>query len=414
MPIQTGSIKATRWTCFCTGLRVVWITALLVVLLLASSCSLYSNNIFNGGTSIVHNAANDYLKANTLPPITIPPHLDSQTIGQILKVPETDILVSSENAEVPPPPRLTIEKNLPRISIQQLDGKRWILMAQPASEAWPLIVNFLKDNKLTVVNTDVSKGTLETDWLTLAIDPHNVNKYLFQLDSGVQPDTTEIHIVNLVRPNDEAKESRQSTQESVDKVRENWMINELVESLTNDTTALGESLLAQKVGSEDKVHLRQQQGELVLAVTLDKQRTYASLSHAFTQDEFILYQQDPEQGIFHINHLQVMDKKKSEGLVSGLIKKLNPFASSERPISDYSLSDIITRLPVQLPQTKKIFPTKDAESSSVKLANVPGYLVVVVEDDVTRQVVYIRDGYGRPLTLSRSKQLLTLIRRQLI
>lgn len=401
---------------------IVRVAALIAPLFLCA-CSLSGYNAFNDDAGIFRNAADDYLTANTLDPIKIPPHLNSRAIGQRLNIPETNALVTS-TATVPPPP-LTIKRYIPKVSIQQVDDKRWILVAQPTSEVWPLIVNFLMSNELTIADSNISKGTLETHWLALTIDPGNTNKYWLRVDGGMQPDTAEIHIVNRVQPKDKVNSDRVNStiaqpQVSTNTARENWMIDELVAFLTNGDSALGESLLAQSVGNDNKVHLRQQQGELVLAVKLDKQRVYASLARALTQEQLILYQQDRERGIFHVDYLPTVDKKKSSLPGAQLIDKLNPFKGNEQAVSRHTLDDIIAHLPPSPPQIRNIFPYAHANTASNSktldnktLDNVAGYLVAMIAD-TDRELVYIRDGYGRPLPPRQSKRLLTLIRQQLI
>ena len=395
------------------------VLALMMTAFLSSCRLLYSDNPLEGNRGIFHNSANDYLIARTLKPVTIPPELDSVAVGQILEIPDTNIIVTGAEATVPPPPRLASKSNIPQVSIQQLGNKRWILAAQTPAEVWPLIVSFLKANQLTIVNSDVNQGMIETDWLTLSIDPENINKYLLRIDNGIQPDTTEIHIANVVRSKNQLNQSVsaqpiQWPELSAGALRENWMINELAEALVNEHYASsGESLLAQNVGNNKKAYLLQQQDELVLAINLDRQRAYASLSHALSQDEFILYQKNTEQGLFHIDQPKTVGDKKSTNLISRWIDKLNPFSSGQRPTSRYSLTDIISHLPADTPLINELFPTKNTHSKSTRLKDVPGYLVVMT-DETTQQLVYIRDGYGKPLPFNKSKQLLTLIRRQLI
>ena len=92
---------------------------------------------------------------------------------------------------------------------------------------------------------------------------------------------------------------------------------------------------------------------------------------------------------------------------------MNPFSSGQRPVSRYPLTDIIRHLPAETPLINELFPEKSINPKATRLKDVPGYLVVMA-DETTQQLVYIRDGYGKPLPLNKSKQLLTLIRRQLI
>ena len=390
-----------------------------IVSALLSSCKLYSDNPLDGNRGIFHNTTNDYLAAKTLKPVTVPPELDSEAVGQILEIPDANIIVTGRETTVPPPPRLTAKNDIPQVSIQQLGNKRWILTAQTPAEIWPLIVSFLKTNQLAIVNNDVNRGMIETDWLTLSVDPENINKYLLRIDNGMQPDTTEIHIANVVRSKNQLNQPT-STQPiqwpelSTGTVRENWMINELAEALVNEDYALsGESLLAQNVSNNKKAHLVQRKDGLVWVITLNKQRAYASLSHALSQDEFILYQKNTEQGLFHIDHLKTVENKKSTNLTSRWINKLNPFSSDQRLTSRYLLTDIIRHLPIDTPLINKLFPEKSIHSKAERLKDVPGYLVVMT-DETTQQLVYVRDGYGKPLPFNKSKQLLTLIRRQLI
>ena len=78
MPVQIAVIK--NWN----NLRVSLTVLSSSVFLLISSCGLYTGN-----KELFRNSADDYLKANTLDPITVPAHLNNQTVGQILTIPPT-------------------------------------------------------------------------------------------------------------------------------------------------------------------------------------------------------------------------------------------------------------------------------------------------------------------------------------
>src|SRR5690606_6351109 len=116
--------------------------------------------------------------------------------------------------------------------------------------------SFLNVNGLTVAHADISSGIIETDWIQFKTDLSTYDRYRLQIDQGVQPDTSEIHILHMSIPADSAPSADLSWgRTSVNTERERWLLDELAATLASDTTEGGTSLLAQAIGGSAKAGL---------------------------------------------------------------------------------------------------------------------------------------------------------------
>src|SRR5690606_20794722 len=148
-------------------------------------------------------------------------------------------------------------------------------------ELWPRVRSFLNNNNLAVAEADISRGIIDSHWVQFKTDMSTSDRYRVLIDQGVQPDTSEIHILHhSVQGTVDPDEPRPWPTVSTSAEREAWLLDELAATLAADETIGGTSMLAQSIGGEAKSALLVEKNEPVMRIRLNEERAKATLYHA--------------------------------------------------------------------------------------------------------------------------------------
>ncbi len=366
---------------------------------------------FWGEDGIFRNRENDYLKAESIPPLVLPAGVHSESMGELYPIPPitaTDLGYDpdAEGYEVPRPLPLADNLQQEKVKIQRVGDESWILINVSPGEVWPRIRNFLNVNDLTVSHADIAKGIIETNWLQFKTDPGNYDRYRLQIDQGVQPETSEIHVTHMSVPSAQINQPAPDfPRKSANPEREKWLMTELANSLASDVSEGGTSLLAQAIGGSVKASLNMSRGEPVLTIRLDHDRTMATLSHAAQKDGYTTFESDLDNGLFYVTY-----EKPDESEPGWFRRTFHIGLKPKVPTTPYSLARIKTNLPtgddfVNAPQSNRKKETVNPKA--------PGFLLVASGRD-GNYVIYVRDPYGKRLGLHDARLMLTILRKNLI
>lgn len=356
----------------------------------------------------------DYLKADVIAPMKLPEGVSSERIAQLYAIPKSSVTSFDELSEfeVPRPQPLSDNAFSDKVKIQKLADNRWILINAAPAEVWPKVRQFLSVNRLEVVFTDATTGVIETGWLQFKSDADNKDKYRVQIEQGVQPGSTEIHVLHMsVSQKVPGRGQINWPSRSVNAEREAWMIDELAATLASDTTTgQSASLLAQTIGVSDKVELLVEDREPLLRLDLDYSRAWATVGYAVQKEGFELWEQDDIVGVYYVNFRDEEIEEEAPGFFGRLFGAEDKSAQVGSP---YELQKVLAHLQLDDSEAnRKIFASVSSEAKNA-LDDVPGYLVVVRGLE-GRIEVRVRDGYARTLAPKQAKQLLNVIRRNLI
>lgn len=376
-----------------------------------------------GPDGYFRNRGHDYLRADVVEPMKVPEAIETTNIEQLYVIPEVadDELVYSSSFEVPRPLPMADNKLDESVKIQSLNERRWILLNARPTEVWPQVRAFLASNNLNVIYTNASDGVMETSWLKFQDNTSTKDKYRIKIDAGIQPQTTEVHVLHMSMPWDTPGHGQVNwPTRSVDAEREAWMLDELAATLANSVeTGQAASLLAQTIGVSDRVKLETDNGEPVLQLLLDYPRAWATVGHALDSSAFDRWEEDDAVGVFYVDYAKPDTEEVAEEKGKGFFGRILDFGSDDTDAAEngsgspYSLSEVLAHLQLEdTAENRKIFASI-AGSGSEPLNNVPGYLVVVRGWDNEVQV-RVRDGYARPLDPRQAKEILKLIRLNLI
>lgn len=395
------------------------------VLLALLSVSLSGCGFFFGDDGVFRNRENDYLKADNIPPLVLDESLDTRALSELYPIPpitESDFGYEAdpENNEIPRPMPLSANVLEESVKIQRLGQQSWILMNVAPGEVWPRVRHFLNVNGLAVSSSDISSGVIETDWIQFKTDLSTYDKYRIQIDQGVQPETTEIHITHLSIPTGTNPPSPISwPQASVNPEREKWLLDELAATLASDTTEGGTSLLAQSIGGSTKANLGMYRNEPVMRLKLDRARALGTISYALKQEGFSLYESDAATGIFYAYYSKIdpegpgwFSRKWSSIRNAGWVKAIfgEPEEDRIKLSSPYTLAELSANLPQGAALDEAPMSNRKQEQT---LPNAPGYLIIITGDEGDL-LVRLRDPYGKRLEPRKTREMLTILRKNLI
>jgi outer membrane protein assembly factor BamC len=112
----------------------------------------------------------DYKSAGKLPPLDIPPDLNTVKADERFKVPErADRTLSGfeKGRAVGTPAVSTSPSLLPANEVARIEragAQRWLSVALPAEKVWPQLREFWQESGFSVENENQTTGILETNW----------------------------------------------------------------------------------------------------------------------------------------------------------------------------------------------------------------------------------------------------------
>lgn len=377
------------------------------------SVSLSGCGMFFGDDGVFRNRENDYLKADSLPPLVLPANTNKEALGELYPIPPISAAdfgydATASEYEVPRPMPLSANMLQDSVKIQRVGENSWILVNDAPGELWPRIRNFLNNNGLSVTRADLKQGIIETGWLQFKTDLNTQDRYRLQIDQGIQPETSEIHITHMSIPGaTKPTVDPDWPAKSVNAEREKWFLDELAATLASDSTEGGTSMLAQGISSNAsaKAALGMFKNEPVMTLKLDKTRTMATIAYAAKRDGFQLFDSDASTGMFYVHYRNPEDAK------PGWFKRLLHIGASQKPATTpYKLEQLAANMLQGDAFESAPYSNRDDER---KLKDAPGYLVVVTGKPGD-YLIRVRDPYGKRLKPREARELITKLRKNLI
>lgn len=355
----------------------------------------------------------DYLKAEEMATMKLPEGTDARVIQPLYVIPRDNStefdLADGDSFDVPRPQPLAANMQSEKVKIQKLGSKRWVLINSPASEAWPRVRNFLSANGLQVALTRAEQGLIETAWLKFTADELTRHRYRIRIEQGVQPDSTEIHILHASElVSEELTANKPWPEDSSDSEKESWMIDELASVLASEESGAATSLMAQTIGGGAKVDFGKDGREPLLIMELDANRAWATVGHSVRNGGFTLLDENSDKSIFYVTYVSPDEDR-------GWFSSLWGGDEEESADSPYSLMEVLNNLQLEDSATNRILFSDEivVNTQGGQLTEVPGLLVLVSKGE-QRIKVRVRDALGRPLLPKQAKRLLTIMRRNLI
>lgn len=357
-------------------------------------------------------SSNDaYLKSKTLPPVVVPDNLDKDALGQIYVIPESDGRLATGEFAEPLPPTLSSRQTITEPRVQTFQNKSWLVVPKEASATWSQLLIFLQSRRVLSLKQDPSAAVIETDWMTEGANFGEAYRYQLRLEAGFQPELTEIHAINIKGDSRQTiPPTTQWPQQSESQSHQAWLLKDIAKAISNQPS-LGDSLVASAITFPPKSVSTSINGEPVIELLVSKQRAYNVLLNSLNDSEFVTYDYDETAGVIYFDEDKTQEKKTLTKKVVGFIYDLATvqFLKNE---SAYPLEEVLAKLPNE-PSVAQLFPSVIARPDVKTLSGVPGYLLVLRSVNEQKQQLFIRDGYGRPLSSAEAKVLLDTVKKLL-
>ncbi|WP_045860658.1 outer membrane protein assembly factor BamC [Teredinibacter purpureus] len=386
------------------------------VALLSSLVALSGCSAFFGEQGVFRSRGGDYVSASPIESLTLPDGVQAVPSEQMYRIPPVQAVdefgdaVTLDGYEVPRPLPLG-DKGEVGVKIQKLGGNRWIYLNASTAQVWPRTQYFLSQYNLDVVLSNAAAGIIETDWLQFNDDEINAVRFQIKLAKGIHPETTEVHVLQMERTREEAKENPGVPwpTESDNEDREAWLLKELATTLAETVDNNSASLLGQNVGGELKAGFTRFENEPTLSIKLPTDRAWATLVHAANKEGYKTWESNSDLGLIYVGYSPYGE----DGV--GFFRRLAFWSSTEGlpETAPYDLSVLLKNLSVTDAAKARFESIDGAVFSGKKLEGAQGYFIVA-HPRATELLVNIRDHRGDRLPEAIAKDFLRLLRKNLI
>lgn len=273
---------------------------LLVVLLLSTvSC-----NYLAGDNGYFRDRAADYREAQIMPPLVVPPELDSFTLDQLYVVPEEPPAnpVVFDRVPLPKPIDTGLREG---VIIQSIGDARWIVIDASPAQVWPLIRDYWAQLQIALDYENPVSGILETAWVEVDSDLETRHKYRVVVEPGLHSGYSEIYVTHLENLRSEPQPVVINwPEQSSAPDRERQILDSVSQYLAdrNDVyQASSASLLAGSIEAARKANLVESAtGEQVLQLRLTYDRAWVLVRQALEKANIEIVDSDRDQKYFNV------------------------------------------------------------------------------------------------------------------
>ncbi len=337
-----------------SGMKALLVLTLLTIL---PGCGLF------GKDGYFRDRGDDYLKAESLPPLELPASLDDKTIEDIYFVPPIDQYAQRPaDFVVPRPQALVAGEFEDLIIIKTLDPDQWILVRLVPGQVWPRLKDFLLSRGMGVARENGSSGIIETPWRSKPAEELQ-ERYRFRVEQGLQRNTAEVHLLQMQRAPAPESVATDWPVQSDDIQQERATLEQFAQYLadTADVNA-AVSLMGQGIDTSRRLYLTSGDDPAILA-EVEAVRGWASLVYAADKAGFEVVQQDAQAGTMLVS-LDPQMKPVKKGMWQRFYEAVKP-ADSDKAMEDYQFR--LTMKPASEPGWMEIRienPAAEANSGS--------------------------------------------------
>ncbi|WP_158658048.1 outer membrane protein assembly factor BamC [Agarilytica rhodophyticola] len=363
-----------------------------------------------GDKGIFRGKSKDYLEAGAIRPMVVPKGMNNRPLVELYEIPnvsprdEFGDLIGLEEYEVPRPVAINTEKGKVGVKLQKLGEHKWIFLNASTSQVWPRTQNFFSQFGIQVLVSNPAIGLIETGDVAFKDDDATKSRFRVFIEKGVHPETTEVHILQIERPADQVANTDITWPEISHNVkRERQLLDELANTLATNVNNNSASLLGQNVGGSLKVEFLKDKREPTMRLRLFEERARATVAHALERDGFVLWDESVDKGLYYVGFDPDADK---QGMFSRWFKGGLP------KTAPHPINTLVQHLAAD-EEVQNKFAEVDGVAYGEQLPKSIGFLVMVDSSGKTTDVV-VRNARGQRIAPARAKELLRIIRKNLI
>ncbi len=267
--------------------------ALMAPVTLVSGCSW----IF-GEDGLFPENTDNYQNAREMTEIVVPPSVGTTAnLEPTYPIPpvRNNIRPAGE-FKVPRPAPLTAANQYDTVRIQRLGDESWALVAVAPGQLWPQVRAFLTSSSIGVASSDASAGLIDTQFVTLTDRPLPT-RFRFRVDSGVQRNTAELHVLQQ----DRAVTDAPWPQVSDDPELEQTMLRNIAQFIANSADAAPVSMMADRaMGDAGRITIEDTDNYTRIRLNLPFNRAWASVNKALPESGFAIDDKNRSEGVFYV------------------------------------------------------------------------------------------------------------------
>ena len=348
--------------------------AILSLTLFLAGCTVFSKTV-----SIMVNEKDNYLDAQELEKLEIPPDLEGGRIADIWEIPDIETIPAAKYYATKAPRPLSIvgDSDPDLIRIQKLGERSWMVLQRKPDTVWPLVRQFLTFNGVEVAEEQPNSGVIVTHPLNISkpdrtsllhatVRTENPeakdNDFLvFRVEQGMRRGSSEVHLKYLA--NERELQYVDWSLPSKQPELSNTILRQLAQFEVDDIGDQAVSRIGQAVASEPKIELiRDDNGFPILRFNVDFERTWATVLTALERGPYGIGQSERESKVIDLDIDSRKLDRTQRRVLGELLEEIQRRARSETPI--------VIRLQVSpLDQVNEIKPSRtDGEDLTLELA----------------------------------------------
>ncbi len=265
-----------------------------------------------------------YRDARIMPPMEIPPELDSHTIDALYVIPETPLISGVAFADDIPLPKPIETRRREGVVIQALGDRRWIVIDATPAQVWPLVRDFWSQLNLELDVADPGAGVMETSWLESTNAPEFRQKYRVVIEPGLHSSSSEItlrHQRNLRTQPPPLTVEWPGTSDDPDLERQILdAISQYLADRNDIYQASTASLLAGTIEGARKANIVDAAGNPpFLALRIDYERAWVQVRQALDNAEVEILDSNREDSVFNVRFAGIIQQAPEPGFFRRLI-----------------------------------------------------------------------------------------------
>lgn len=286
-----------------------------------------------------------YKSSKSLPPLEIPPDLQSGTLHDAMLLPGEGSLGSASYSQYQNanqnPAALASKQILPELTdvrVERSGDKRWLVINAPPDQVWPRVRSFWLENGLLIKMEDPSIGIMETDWAENRADiPQGFirrflekvttrlysattrDKFRVRLERGTERGSTELYVSHrgaeeVTQGDTTVWQPRPSDPELEAEILNRMLVYFGVERERART------LLASRAERRERAHMvKESSGVAALALDEDFSRAWRRTGLALDRVGFTVEDRDRSRGLYYVRYV---DPLRDTGEKKGWLSKL--------------------------------------------------------------------------------------------
>jgi outer membrane protein assembly factor BamC len=244
----------------------------------------------------------DYQTAIETAPLNIPSDMDSKSIQQGFPIPDVQVnLAIPVTGKAPRPAPLTAGSQLDAVRLQRLGDNRWAVVNVAPGQLWPQVRAFLVSTGIDVAGVDASGGLIDTTFVVLE-DQQLESRFRFRVDSGVQRNTSELHVLQQHMAKD--VDITNWPELSDDPELEQSMLRNIAQFIANSAESAPVSMMAeQAMTGLGRIALVEAVDGPQLRLDLPFNRAWAATEKGFNDAGFRLDDKNRSAGLFYVTYV---------------------------------------------------------------------------------------------------------------